>query len=83
MPALHERELAKLEALSDALANGLIARSTAALQTTPAARAGIAAFADATLSWLDEPVPVLADRFDRAETALRSLLRHGADPASH
>ena len=72
-PALHERELTKLEALSDALALALKARGVPNLQAALAARAGMAAFADATLSWLDEERPGLAERLDLAEWALKSL----------
>ena len=73
-PVLHERELSKLEALSDALVLGLKARGIPDLQATLAARAGIAAFADATRSWLEEETPGLAERLDLAERALKSLL---------
>lgn len=73
-PALHERELAKLEALSDALAHALQARGVPDLPAGLAARAGMAAFARATLAWLDDDQPGLAERLDLAERALKSLL---------
>ena len=73
-PALRERELAKLEALSEALALALTARGVSDLQAALAARAGMAAFAHATLSWLEHEQPGLAERLDRAEQALKSLL---------
>lgn len=73
-PALHERELSKLEALSDALALALRARGVSDLPATLAARAGMASFAHATLSWLENDEPDLAERLDSAERALKSLL---------
>lgn len=73
-PALQERELAKLEALSCALALALKGRGVSDLQATLAARTGLAAFAHATLSWLDDADPGLDERLDQAERALRSLL---------
>lgn len=73
-PALHERELSKLEAVSDALAYALKARGVPNPQAALAARAGMAAFADATLSWLDTEEPGLAEYLDLVEQALRSLL---------
>ena len=73
-PALHERELAKLEALSDALARALRARGVTDLQAALAARVGMAAFADATLSWLRNEEPGLTERLDLAERALKALI---------
>lgn len=73
-PALHERELAKLEALSDGLALALKAKGVSDLQAALAARAGMAAFAHATLSWLENEEPGLAERLELAEQALRALL---------
>lgn len=73
-PALRERELSKLEALSQALAVALMARGVSDLQATLAARAGMAAFAHATLSWLEHDQPGLSERLDQAEQALKSLL---------
>ena len=73
-PALHERELSKLEALSDALTLALQARGVPNLPAALAARAGMAAFAHATLSWLERDQPGLGERLDRAEAALKSLL---------
>ena len=73
-PALHERELSKLEALSNALALALRARGVPELSAALAASAGMAAFADATLSWLENENPGLAERLDLAELALKSLL---------
>lgn len=73
-PALHERELAKLEALSDALAFALTARDVPDVQAHLAARAGMAAFAYATIAWLDHEEPGLAERLDLAEQAMQTLL---------
>ena len=73
-PSLQERELAKLETLSDALALALKARNVSDLQAALAARAGMAAFAHATISWLEGDEPGLSKRLDSAEQALRALL---------
>lgn len=73
-PALHERELSKLEALSDALALALRERGVSELPAALAARAGIASFAHATLAWLEDDQLSLAKRLDLAERALKSLL---------
>ena len=73
-PALHERELAKMAALADALAAALKARGVADLKAVLAAQTGMAAFAHATISWLDDPEPGLARRLDLACDELRALL---------
>lgn len=73
-PALHERELSKLEALSDALASTLRARGVSDLPAALAARICMASFAHATLAWLEDDQPGLAERLDLAEQALKSLL---------
>ena len=73
-PALHERELAKTAALADALADALKLRGVADLQAVLAARIGMAAFAHATVSWLDDPGVGLGERFDLALRALETLL---------
>ena len=73
-PALHERELSKLEALSDALALSLRARGIPDLPADLAARAGVASFAHATLAWLEDDQPALAEHLDMAERALKSLI---------
>ena len=73
-PALQERELAKLEALSGALAHALKARAVPDLNAILAARAGVAAFAHATISWLESEKPGLAERLDLAERALKAVL---------
>ena len=73
-PALQERELAKMAALADALAAALRARGIADLQAVLAARTGMAAFAHATIAWLDDPTPGLGERLDLAHGALTALL---------
>lgn len=73
-PALHERELAKIAALADALAAALKARGVADLRAVLAARTGIAAFVHATLSWLDDPNVGLGERFDLAFREMKALL---------
>ncbi len=73
-PALHERELAKLEALSGALADALRDRGVPEVQADLGARVGMDAFAHATLGWLADPEPSLAERLDGARAALGALL---------
>ena len=73
-PALQERELAKMAALSDALAVALKARNVPELQAVLAARTGMAAFAHATISWLEQVRPGLPERLDLAEQELKALL---------
>ena len=73
-PALKEREIAKHDALADALAAALRARGVDDLRAVLAARVGMAAFVHATVAWLDDPAMGLADRLDLAERALGTLL---------
>lgn len=73
-PALHERELAKLAALADALADALAMRGVGDLRATLAARAGMAAFAHAASAWLDDPAVALGERADLAFGELRALV---------
>ena len=73
-PALHERELAKIAALADALAAALRARGVAKLRAFLAARIGMTAFAHVTMCWLDDPSVGLGERFDLAFNELKSLL---------
>ena len=73
-PDLQERELAKLAALSGALADALKARGVSDLQAVLAAHAGMTAFVHATTAWLDDPGPGLVARLDMAERELRALL---------
>ena len=73
-PALQERELAKLAALAEALASALKARGVADLQAILAARAGMAAFAYATIAWIEDAEIGLAARLDDVERELKALL---------
>lgn len=73
-PALKEREIAKHEALADALAEALEARGVDHLSSVLAARAGMGAFVHATLAWLDNPSPGLGEQLDLAHRALEALL---------
>lgn len=72
-PALHERELAKMAALTDALAAALKARGVADLRATLAAQIGMAAFAHAAFAWLDDPETELGERIELAFRELRAL----------
>ena len=73
-PALHERELAKMAALTDALAGALTARGVARLRADLAAQIGMAAYVGATVAWLGDPEPGLSERLDLALSELASLL---------
>ena len=73
-PALHERELAKIDMLADALAEALAGRGVAGLRAVLAARIGVMAFAHATIAWLDDPTIGLGDRFDLVFGDLSPLL---------
>ncbi len=73
-PALHERELAKLEVLADALAAALRARGICEQPAVLAARTGMAAFAHATIAWLDAPELGLAERLEVVLRDLQQLL---------
>ena len=77
-PALHERELAKHEALADALAAALETRGVGEQPALLAARIGMAAFTHATIMWLATPEPGLAERLDLALQDLRALLGRSA-----
>ena len=73
-PALHERELAKIAVLTDTLAAALKARGVADLKAVLAAQIGMAAFTHATIAWLNDPEPGLAERLDLARHELTALL---------
>lgn len=73
-PALHERELAKIAALTDALADALKARGVADLRAVLAARIGMAAFVHATIAWLEDPTIGFGKRLDLASHELKGLL---------
>lgn len=76
-PALRERELAKTAALADALAGALKARGVDDLRAVLAAQAGMAAFVHATVAWLADPRPCLAERLDLCMRELATLLTGG------
>ena len=76
-PALQERELMKLAALTGALADALRARGVADLPADLAARTGTAAFVQATLAWLEDPEVGFEERLDLAARELRGLLAGG------
>ena len=73
-PALHERELAKHAALTVALADALKARGVIEIRAVLAARIGMAAFTQVTLSWLDDPSIGLGERLDFTFSEVKSLL---------
>lgn len=73
-PALQERELAKMAALADVLANALRERGFAELEATLAARTGMAAFSHATIQWLEDDKIGLSKRIDLAHCSLKALL---------
>lgn len=73
-PALRERELAKVEALTAALVAALAARGVPQLRADLAARSGMAAFVHATSAWLDDPSRALGERIDLAFEELGALL---------
>lgn len=77
-PALREREMAKLAALTNALAASLAERGVPAMPAALAASTGMAAFVQATMAWLDDPAVPLADRLESSFKALTTLLK--ADP---
>jgi len=73
-PALQERELAKTAALADALAGALKLRGVGDLRAMLAAQTGMAAFVHATVAWLVDPKPGLAERLDLTSRELATLL---------
>lgn len=73
-PALHEREIAKLHALTDVLASALKERGVPELSAALAARIGMAAFAHATIAWLEDPHPGLSERIDLSYRELKLLI---------
>ena len=72
--ALHERELAKVAALTDALAGALQARGVAELSAVLAAEAGMVVFMQATLAWLNDPEVGFGERLELAGRELKALL---------
>jgi AcrR family transcriptional regulator len=74
-PALQEREIAKVAALSEALAAALRGRGVPDVRAGLAAHAGMGAFVQATLAWLDDPAGGLEARLDVAFGELRAVLQ--------
>ena len=72
-PALKEREAAKMTMLVDAMTEALKPRSHSDLRARLAATAGIAAFAMATIAWLEDDEPDLLSHLNEIEEELRSL----------
>jgi AcrR family transcriptional regulator len=81
-PALQERELAKIAALSDAIAVALQQRGTPALEAVLAARTAMAAFAHATAQWLQDESLGLGERFDQARRSLANMTEFSASRRS-
>ena len=75
-PALQERELAKIAALSEALAGALRARGVPELRAVLGAQAGMTVFVHATLNWLEDPEVGFEERIDIAIDGLRELLAY-------
>lgn len=73
-PSLQERERAKTAALAEALAEALRALGVPGERAAFAAQIGMTVFAHVTVAWLNEASPGLAERLDRAEEDLRSLM---------
>ncbi len=73
-PALRERELAKLEALADALALALQERGVAERPAALAAQAGMAVFRHAVASWFADPAGGLGSHLNRAFDELKGLM---------
>lgn len=73
-PALQERELAKISALSDALAAALQVRGVETLEATLTAQIGMSAFAHATIKWLEDDSSDVDEWFDLAYQSIRRIL---------
>ena len=78
-PALHEREMAKMAALADALAVALRMRGVAVPRAVLAAQTGMAAFVYATVSWLDGPGLGLGECLELVSREVKALLLGGDD----
>jgi AcrR family transcriptional regulator len=81
-PALRERELAKHASLADSLAELLKKRGVGELQATLAAQTGMAAFVDATVSWLNDPNLELGERLDLALKELKTMMSTSTNTSS-
>lgn len=69
-PALHERELAKLNSLAQSLAATLVFRGRSPLEAMLAAQLSMVAFAQAFDLWINDPAADLSTCLDRALDAL-------------
>ena len=81
-PALRERELAKIAALTAALASALGHRGIEARLATLAAQAGMAAFSSAVTSWFADPTRALHAHIVEAFDDLYSLSSAAFSPPS-
>ena len=72
-PALQERELAKIAALSDALAKALEDRGVHPFEAILAARTGMAAFAHDTTEWFRDDTIGLDERFNRSRRIIARM----------
>lgn len=72
-PILAERELAKIAALTETLAQALCARGDGDLIAAMASQAAMGVFTYATVAWLSDPQVTLKDRLLETESALRGL----------
>ena len=72
-PALQERELTKISALSNALAGALERRGIDSLEAMLAAQTGMAAFAHATSEWLADDSIELSERFALAQQSIARM----------
>jgi AcrR family transcriptional regulator len=72
-PSLQERELAKIAALAESLAEALEARGVPKLDAALASQIGMAAFANATVEWLNDESTALDIRFAQTLGAIRRL----------
>lgn len=73
-PALHERELSKLDALSGSLEDALSSRGVEKRVAKLAAQIGMAAFVQASQIWMDDPTDGLAAHIETAFAKLKTLL---------
>lgn len=73
-PALAERELAKIAALTETLTQSLRERGTGDPAAGIAAQVAMGIFTSATISWLADPRLGLDERLSEATAALRALV---------
>ncbi len=73
-PPLQERELAKLAALADALADALKHRGVGEVRALFAARTGMVAFIQATQAWLDDPTLTFSEQIELAVRELKAVV---------